>query len=85
MPKATSGSGSRKMKKSSSIADFDEEIFDNLATRLQRVDPRLTFELGSKSSQRDFIISAGGIKSSFPAVQSLANSAPQLPRWNVFF
>jgi len=64
-------------------ADFEEELFDNLATRLQQVDPHLTFELGSKSSQRDFIISAGGIKSSFPAVESLASSAPQLPRWNV--
>jgi hypothetical protein len=59
----------KKNEEELSNADFDEEIFDNLATRLQRVDPHLTFELGSKSSQRDFIISAGGIKSSFPAVR----------------
>ena len=64
-------------------ADFEEAIFDHVATRLQQVDPNLTLELGPKCSQRDFIISAGGIKSSFPAVESLVDSAPELPRWNV--
>jgi hypothetical protein len=53
--------------------DFDpnreterERIFDQLTTELQKVDPTLTFELGPKKIRREFVISAGGIRTRFP-------------------
>jgi hypothetical protein len=51
---------------------------------LADVSPDLTFELGPlRDGTRDFVISAGGLKSAFAAVEALADAAPALPRWNV--
>ena len=50
------------------LFDFEvdrERIFDQLASQLQKVDPNLTFEFGPKEVQREFVVSAGGIKSAF--------------------
>jgi hypothetical protein len=68
------------------LFDFEsdqERIFRQLAAALHRVHPHLTFEFGPKGAKREFVISAGGIKSAFPAVVALANAAPELPRWQV--
>ena len=59
-----------------------EAIFDELAMEMHRVNNDLTFELGPVASgKREFVISAGGIRSAFPAVEALYNSAPKLERW----
>jgi hypothetical protein len=60
-----------------------ERLFDQLATELNKVHPDLTFEFGPKEARREFVISASGIKSAFPAVTSLVNAAPPLGRWRV--
>ncbi len=60
-----------------------ERIFDELAKELRKVDPNLCFEFGPKENKREFVISAGGIKGSFPAVISLVTSAPNLDRWRI--
>ena len=60
-----------------------ERIFDQVATELQKCDPDLTFEFGPKQRRREFVISASGMKSAFPAVVSLVNAAPTLNRWQV--
>jgi len=60
-----------------------ERIFDQLASQLQKVDPNLAFEFGPKEVQREFVISAGGIKNAFSAVISLVDAAPKLDRWRV--
>ena len=60
-----------------------EAIFDQLAARMQKVDPNLCFEFGPKEAQREFVISAGGIRSAFAAVVSLAKAAPALSAWRV--
>lgn len=61
-----------------------EPTFDALATALSDVDPDLTFEFGPvHEGQRDFVISAGGIKRGFDAVRRLVASAPTSARWNV--
>jgi hypothetical protein len=68
------------------LDDFEadrERLFDQLAAELHRIDPNLTFEFGPKETKREFVISAGGIRSSFPAVVSLAKAAPPLKRWRV--
>ena len=68
------------------LVDFEsdpERIFRQLQAALHRVHPDLTFEFGPKEARREFVISAGGIKSAFPAVVALAKAAPELPKWQV--
>lgn len=49
---------------------------------MQRVNEDLTFEFGPViAGKREFVISAGGIKAAFPAVESLYATALNLPRW----
>jgi hypothetical protein len=70
--------------------DFEsdqERIFDELSEELQKLDPGLTFEFGPKDSPREgireFVVSADGIKRTFPAVEALVAAAPALERWQV--
>lgn len=69
------------------IYNFEQEqekIFDELSAALAGVSKHLTFEIGPPSAGvRDFVISAGGIREAFPAVERLAAAAPGLPRWRV--
>ena len=60
-----------------------EAIFDELGTEMERVNSDLTFEFSPilPNKKREFVISAGGIKSAFPAVESLYQKAPKLKRW----
>ncbi|WP_129649608.1 hypothetical protein [Peristeroidobacter agariperforans] len=59
-----------------------EAIFDSLQAELQRINSDLTFEFGPvKDGAREFVISAGGIKSAFAAVESTYAMAPSLKRW----
>ncbi|MFZ0958373.1 MAG: hypothetical protein WAN60_18675 [Candidatus Sulfotelmatobacter sp.] len=60
-----------------------ERIFDQLATALQRVHRDLTFEFAPREARREFVVSAGGIRSAFPAAISLVDAAPALARWRV--
>ncbi len=62
-----------------------ERVFDELAAELKKVNLDLTFEFSPIRSdgRREFVISAGGIKSAFPAVESLCSSAPKLEKWIV--
>ena len=69
------------------LFDFEKDqarIFSELTKELNKIDPNLTFEFGpDNNGKRDFVISADGIKSAFPAVISLADKAPNLPRWTI--
>jgi hypothetical protein len=59
-----------------------EAIFDDIGARLHRINTDLTFEFGPvENGKREFAISAGGIKASFPSVEALYKNAPPLPRW----
>jgi hypothetical protein len=59
-----------------------EAIFDELGSRMKRVNADLTFEFGPiQSGRREFVISAGGIKTAFPSVEALYSAAPSLPHW----
>jgi len=61
-----------------------ERVFDRLAREMHKVNPSLTFEFGPKQNgQREFVISADGIKAAFPAVEALYSAAPSLPHWKV--
>jgi hypothetical protein len=57
-------------------------IFDEVSKQLSLVNKDLTFELGPvQDGKREFVISAGGIASAFPAVEALYSKAPSLSRW----
>lgn len=59
-----------------------EAIFDELGREMGRVNAGLTFEFGPvRDGKREFVISAGGIKSAFPAVEAVYGKAPTLERW----
>ncbi len=68
-----------------SIKSADDEIANELKKRLELLHENLTFEIGgwSENQKGDFIISAGGMKDAFPAVQKLVKSAPELQYWTV--
>ena len=69
------------------LFDFEldqERIFDKLSSAMHKIDRNLTFEFGPKTpTGREFVVSAGGILSAFPAVVSLVGAAPKLERWKV--
>jgi hypothetical protein len=78
------------IQREAELFDFDaaleterERIFDQLASKLQKVHPDLAFEFGPPQAKREFVVSAGGINSAFPAVISLVDAAPPLARWQV--
>ncbi len=55
-----------------------------LGKLIERVHPDLEFDIGrAASGKKEIVISAGGIREAFPAVEALAQGAPPLPRWNV--
>ena len=60
-----------------------ELLFDAVLGELQKVHPDLCFEFGPPDAKRIFVISAGGLKAAFPAVVSLARTAPRLERWEI--
>jgi hypothetical protein len=68
--------------------DFEKEqekLFNELKLRLNRINKDLTFEFGpiSKDKQREFIISADGIKKSFPEVINLVKAAPEFSNFKI--
>jgi hypothetical protein len=68
------------------LLDFEadvERIFELLAAEMQKVDANLTFEFGPKEAKREFVVSASGIKNSFPAVASLVGAAPDFAHWRI--
>jgi hypothetical protein len=70
----------------SRLFEFDrdlEAVFDDLSQAMRKVNPDLTFEFSPvrDNGKREFVISAGGIKAAFPAVEALFVAAPVLDRW----
>ena len=65
--------------------DDREETLDLVHTALKNVDEDLSFEFGPPAPRREFIISAGGIKASFPTVLRLRQAQPPLERWDITY
>ena len=58
-------------------------LFDELTGQMTKVHPDLTFEFGPViGGKREFVISAAGSVTAFPAVEKLFSIAPRLSRWN---
>jgi hypothetical protein len=75
-------------ERSNQYFDFDkdqERLFNELKLRLNKINEDLTFEFGpiSQNKQREFIISADGIKKSFPDVIKLVAAAPEFSNFKI--
>jgi hypothetical protein len=62
-----------------------EILFNDLGNQLRKINEDLTFEFSAeiKNGKREFIISADGIRSAFPDVIKLVESAPTLDKWKI--
>jgi len=60
-----------------------EKLFDELSLQLNKIGNDVTFEFSPilENKTRELVISADGIKSSFPIVQEIIKKAPSLPNW----
>jgi len=63
----------------------DKELLDELSGRLKKIDNNFCYEFSSvrKDGKREFVISADGIKSSFPKLINFVDMAPQLDKWEI--
>lgn len=61
-----------------------DAVLGDLSQALAAVSQDLTFEIGpGAEGRREFVLSAGGIKAAFPAVEALAHAGPELARWSI--
>ena len=58
-----------------------KELLDGLKEKLTQIDQNLDVELSGE--KKELFVTSGGIKSSFPAVEKLAESAPKDLGWKV--
>lgn len=57
---------------------------DELSDQLHQIDENVVYEISSaKSGTRELVISADGIKESFPSVVELTKTAPEIPGWTI--
>lgn len=63
--------------------DKQEKLFDDISSRLHKIDENLVFEFSPihENNIREFSISADGIKESFPAVMNLIAKSPKIKNW----
>ena len=63
--------------------DKQEKLFDDISSRLHKIDENLVFEFSPihDNKIREFSISADGIKESFPAVENLISKSPKIINW----
>lgn len=67
---------------------FEEDmapVFDSLGRELQKVDENISFEFGPIDAEgnRELVFTASGIRSAFPVVEQLVDSAPKIDRWKL--
>jgi len=62
-----------------------EQLFDDLSDKLRSFDDNLTFEFSGvkENGKREFILSANGMRKSFPLVFQLHETAPNFPNWEI--
>lgn len=67
------------------VSTGKESICSELVRQLRKVDKGLVYAMGLtvEDGRREFIVSADGIRSVFPAVKRLVKVAPDLPGWRI--
>lgn len=76
------------MKNGETYFNFEQDqqrLFSHLHLQLKKIDKNLVFEFSPirQDNTRELIISADGVKTSFPAVTDLVNAAPSLDKWQI--
>ncbi|QQS44032.1 hypothetical protein IPM65_00260 [Candidatus Roizmanbacteria bacterium] len=63
---------------------YEKELLPQVLNELQKVNKDLVFEIGPEmEGQREFVVSANGMKSAFSDVIELVKYAPDLDRWHI--
>ncbi len=64
----------------------DENLLKELSDKLKQIDTNFCFEMSSvmKNGKRELVISADGIKTSFPKLVDFVALAPDLEKWEIF-
>jgi len=63
---------------------YEKELLPLTLIELQKINKELVFEIGPESEgQREFVISANGMKSAFPDVIELVKFAPDMDQWQI--
>lgn len=63
---------------------YENELLPQTLSELQNINKELVFEIGPEmEGQREFVISANGMKNAFSDVIELVKYAPDLDRWNI--
>lgn len=67
------------------IEDNATQLFDALSVELQKINDSVSVEFGPVGVDwvREIVVTAGGVRSAFAAVEDLVDSAPELRRWKV--
>jgi hypothetical protein len=62
-----------------------DALFTKLKVELEKINLNIVFEFSPilKDGTREFVISADGVKSTFPIVADLVKQAPSLKRWKI--
>lgn len=64
--------------------DEQNRLMDELSARLHQIDENLVYEISSaRSGTRELVLSADGIKQSFPSVVALIKTAPEIKGWTI--
>jgi len=65
------------------IDDNQDELVENMAKHLHKINSDLVFEIGPvlENGDRELVISADGISSLFPLVKQIVDSAPSVVGW----
>ena len=64
--------------------DDQQHLMDELSAQLHQIDDNLVYEISSANSgTRELVISADGIKESFPSVVTLTKAAPEVKGWTI--
>jgi hypothetical protein len=60
-------------------------LFERLKNKLDKIDTNFVFEFSNilEDGKREFVISADGIKESFPSVTKLVKQAPNFNKWKI--
>lgn len=66
------------------FTSHDSSVLKPLAEKIHSIHPDLTFEFSlPKGGEREFVISADGIRGTIPAVEKLCAAAPDIVGWTI--
>jgi hypothetical protein len=62
---------------------YQRDTVMEVGDQIHKISPDLTFEIGLATEPKEFIVSAGGLKSVVPLVERVVAAAPQIEGWKI--